>query len=121
MIAARLHAAGPWARRLLPVLGGALALGFLALLAAAPGGSGAAAARISLLAGALTALAVLARRLRVRAGAPAPLRVLARAALSREAGVALLEVHGRPQLVGYGPGGVRVLGEVPPPPAEDAP
>lgn len=71
--------------------------------------------------------AALLARTGAAAGAPGRrLVVVARQALSREVGVALLELDGRPVLIGYGAGGVQVLEPAagapgPLPPAGDRP
>lgn len=96
--------------RALPVallVAGALGCGVLALL---PGEAGPIAARAGLVALGLGAVFVLARR---RSGeAPQPrLRVLARAALARDATAVLVELDGRPMLLGVGRDGVRLLAE----------
>jgi Flagellar biosynthesis protein, FliO len=86
---------------------GVVACGGLALL---PGESGPVAARAGLMAVALgTAVALVRGR---AAGAPPPrLRVVARAALARDASAVLLELDGRPMLLGVGRDGVRLLAE----------
>jgi hypothetical protein len=86
---------------------GLLGGGALALL---PGEAGAVAARAGLLVLALGAGVVLLRR---RAGGDPPprLRVVARAALARDAAAVLVELDGRPMLLGVGRDGVRLLME----------
>jgi hypothetical protein len=84
---------------------GAVACGGLALL---PGESGPAAARAGLVAVILGAAAALVRGR--TAGVPPPrLRVVARAALARDASAVLVELDGRPMLLGVGRDGVRLL------------
>jgi hypothetical protein len=79
-------------------------------LALLPGESGPVAARAGLVALALgTAVALVRGR---PAGAPPPrLRVVARAALARDASAVLVELDGRPMLLGVGRDGVRLLAE----------
>jgi hypothetical protein len=85
----------------------ALPCGALALL---PGDLGPAAARAGmLLLGLAGAVLLLGQR---RDAAPPPrLRVLSRAGLARDASVVLVEVDGRPMLLGVGRDGVRLLAE----------
>ena len=75
-----------------------------------PGELGPAAARAGLL---LTGLAgaVLVLRQRRDAAPPPRLRVLSRAGLARDASLVLVEVDGRPMLLGVGRDGVRLLAE----------
>jgi flagellar protein FliO/FliZ len=87
-------------------LGAATVLGLL--LAAAPGDLAPAALRVSGAACAAGAAALLLRRA-LPSVDPRRLEVVSRQPLGREAGVALLEIDGRPLLVGYGPSGVRAL------------
>jgi flagellar protein FliO/FliZ len=94
------------------VLAGLLAVA-LAAVAVAPGGLAATGARAALAAAALGTATLLVRR---RAGAPARgagIAVLARAPLGRDSGLAVVEVGGRSLLVGFGRGGVSLLGDVP--------
>jgi hypothetical protein len=86
---------------------GALACAGLALL---PGEAGPVAARAGLVVLTLGAAVLLVRH---RAGqAPPPrLRVVARAALARDASAVLVELDGRPMLLGVGRDGVRLLVE----------
>jgi hypothetical protein len=94
-------------RTLLLLSAGVLGCAGLALL---PGEAGPVAARAGLVTLALGAGLALARR---GAGeAPAPrLRVVARTALARDAAAVLVELDGRPFLLGVGRDGVRLLGE----------
>jgi hypothetical protein len=86
---------------------GAVACGGLALL---PGESGPVAARAGLVALTLGTAVTLVRGR--AAGAPPPrLRVVARAALARDAAAVLVELDGRPMLLGVGRDGVRLLAE----------
>ncbi len=84
---------------------GAAALGALALL---PGELGPTAARAGLVLLGLAGAALLLRR-REAAGSPPRLRVLSRAGLARDASVVLVELDGRPLLLGVGRDGVRLL------------
>jgi hypothetical protein len=79
-------------------------------LACLPGELGPVAARASL---AALALGVAVRLVRHRGDqAPAPrLRVVARAALARDTSAVLVELDGRPMLLGVGRDGVRLLAE----------
>ncbi len=86
---------------------GALACGALALL---PGEAGPVAARAGLGTLGLGAAALLVRR-RTGAAPPPRLRVVARAALARDASAVLVELDGRPMLLGVGRDGVRLLAE----------
>lgn len=86
---------------------GALACGALALL---PGEAGPVAARAGLLTLGLGVAALLVRR-RVGEAPPPRLRVLARATLARDASAVLVELDGRPMLLGVGRDGVRLLAE----------
>jgi len=81
--------------------------GALALL---PGELGPAAARAGLLLLALAG-AILLLRQRRDAAPPPRLRVLSRAGLARDASLVLVEVDGRPMLLGVGRDGVRLLAE----------
>jgi flagellar protein FliO/FliZ len=92
-----------------PVLLAAGAASVLLVAAPSEAGLAPAAARAGLAVAALGTAAALARRAPSGATAAAPLAVIARASLGRETGVALLEVEGRSLLVGFGPGGVRLL------------
>ncbi len=84
---------------------GVVACAGLALL---PGESGPVAARAGLVAVVLGAAVALARGR--GAGVPPPrLRVVARAALARDASAVLVELDGRPMLLGVGRDGVRLL------------
>lgn len=106
----RLISAAPLAWRPLALAGaGALAL----LAAASAAGAGSAAAGAAALAAAAGA-AVAARRGRRAPGACA-LAVAERLPLGRDGGVALLDAGGRRLLLGWGPGGVTLLAELPPP------
>jgi len=86
---------------------GALACGALALL---PDEAGPVAARAGLL---TLGLGVGVRLVRRRAGEapPSRLRVVARATLARDAAAVLVELDGRPVLLGVGRDGVRLLAE----------
>jgi flagellar protein FliO/FliZ len=78
-------------------------------LALAPGELAPASIRAAAAACAVGTAALLARRTR-RASAPTRrLALLSREPLSRDAGVALVELDGRPLLLGFGPGGVQLL------------
>ena len=81
--------------------------GALALL---PGELGPAAARAGVLLLALAG-AVLLLRQRRDAAPPPRLRVLSRTGLARDASLVLVEVDGRPMLLGVGRDGVRLLAE----------
>jgi hypothetical protein len=86
-----------------------LGAALLLALALAPGGLAPVAARAALAAaGVAIAAAVLRRAAAVRA-APARLVIVARHPLGRDTGVALAELDGRPLLLGFGAGGVRLL------------
>jgi len=85
----------------------ALPCGALALL---PGELGPAAARAGMLLLGLAG-AVLLLRQRRDATPPPRLRVLSRAGLARDASLVLVEVDGRPMLLGVGRDGVRLLAE----------
>lgn len=98
-----------------------LALGSAAavalVLALSPGDLAPASLRAAAAAGAVGAAALLARGGTSRKGGPDRLAVVSRQLLSREAGVALLEVDGRPILVGFAGAGVQLLrAEAPGPP-----
>jgi flagellar biogenesis protein FliO len=109
-LASRLAAAPPRTRALLVAGVGAAAL----LLASAGDPLLSTAGRASLAALALASLAWSARR-RAAAAEPAALvEVTGRRTLSRDAAVAVLRVHGRTLLVGYGPDGVRLLADLGP-------
>jgi Flagellar biosynthesis protein, FliO len=86
---------------------GALACGALALL---PGEAGPVAARAGLLTLGLGVAALLVRR-RAAEAPPPRLRVVARATLARDASAVLVELDGRPVLLGVGRDGVRLLAE----------
>jgi Flagellar biosynthesis protein, FliO len=94
--------AAPW----LPVAAAAAA-GVTLLL---PGDPGPGAARAALLALGVGAAALLLRRRGAEAPAPR-LRVLSRVGLARDAAVVLVELDGRPLLLGVGRDGVRLLAE----------
>jgi flagellar protein FliO/FliZ len=83
-------------------------------LALAPGELAPASLRAGAAAAAIGALALLARARLARPADARRLTLVSRQALSREAGVALLEVDGRPMLVGYGGGAVQLLEAVHP-------
>ncbi len=89
-----------------------VAVGLLggAALALLPGEAGVVAARAGLLVLALGAGVVLLRR-RAAGDPPPRLRVVARAALARDAAAVLVELDGRPMLLGVGRDGVRLLME----------
>jgi flagellar protein FliO/FliZ len=93
------------ARARLALAGGVL---LCVVLALAPGPFAPSALRAAAAACAVGGAALLARA-SVRRAAPSRLALVARQALSREAGVALLELDGRPVLVGFGAEGVRLL------------
>ncbi|HUL61161.1 MAG TPA: flagellar biosynthetic protein FliO [Anaeromyxobacteraceae bacterium] len=90
------------------------------LLALAPGDLGPVSARAALAVLALAGGAAWMRRTR-RDAPSSTLAVLERAALSRDAGLALVEIEARRLLVGFGPGGVRVLGRLDPSSSGDRP
>jgi flagellar protein FliO/FliZ len=92
----------------LPALLGVAAAAGLAL-ALAPGDLAPASLRAAAVACALGAAALLARRARSPSAHARRLALLSRQPLSRDAGVALVELDGRPLLVGFGPGGVQLL------------
>jgi hypothetical protein len=100
----QLGARGPWL-----ALAGAGTLG-CAGLALLPGEAGPIAARAGLVTLGLGA-AVLGLRRRGGAAAPPRLRVVARVGLARDASAVLVELDGRPVLLGVGRDGVRRLGE----------
>jgi hypothetical protein len=81
--------------------------GALALL---PGELGPAAARAGLLLLALAGAALLIRQRR-EAAPPPRLRLLSRTGLARDVSLVLVEVDGRPMLLGVGRDGVRLLAE----------
>ena len=94
----------------------AMALG----LALAPGDLAPASLRAAAAASAIGAVALLARAGMAQPAAARRLTVVSRQALSRDAGIALLEVDGRPMLVGYGGGSVQLLYVAPPARAGEA-
>lgn len=109
-LASRLAAAPPRTRALLAAGAGAAAL----LLAFTGDPLLSTAGRASL---AALALAAVVWSLRRRAGATEPVTLVEVAGLrtlSRDAAVAVLRVHGRALLVGYGPDGVRLLADLGP-------
>jgi hypothetical protein len=77
-------------------------------LAFLPGEPGPVVARAGLIALAHAGAAALHRR-RVTGAPPPRLRVVARAALARDASAVLVELDGRPMLLGVGRDGVRLL------------
>jgi hypothetical protein len=79
-------------------------------LALLPGEPGPVAARAGLLCLGLGAALLLLRRRSVEADTPR-LRVLSRAGLARDASVVLIELDGRPLLLGVGRDGVRLLSD----------
>jgi hypothetical protein len=79
-------------------------------LAFLPGQSGTVAARAGLVMLGLAMAVVLLRR-RADEAAPPRLRVLARVTLARDASAVLVELDGRPMLLGVGRDGVRLLAE----------
>lgn len=89
------------------LLAAAAACAALALL---PGEFGPLAARAGLLSLGLGAALLLLRRRAVEPAAPR-LRVLSRAGLARDASVVLVELDGRPLLLGVGRDGVRLLSD----------
>jgi flagellar protein FliO/FliZ len=95
-----------WTRPRL-ALGGAAALALA--LALAPGDMAPVSLRAAAAACAIGAAALLARGGLAQPAAARRLLVISRQALSREAGVALIEVDGRPLLIGYGGGAVQLL------------
>ncbi len=88
-------------------LGGGALVGLA--LALAPGELAPASLRAAAAACAVGAAALLAHRARSHSAPAQRLALLARQPLSRDAGVALVELDGRPLLVGFGPGGVQLL------------
>ena len=90
-----------------------LGAALLLALALAPGGLAPAAARAALAAAGVATLAAVLRRTGTRRTAPLRLVFVARQPLGRDAGVALAEVDGRPLLLGFGAGGVRLLEPAP--------
>lgn len=98
----------PDARTRLALAGGVLlALG----LALAPEAWASTSLRAAAAASAVGGAALLARTGRARTAPASRLTVVARQALTREVGVALLEIDGRPVLVGFGGAGVQLLSE----------
>lgn len=89
------------------LLGGGAAVGLA--LALSPGELAPASLRAAAAACAVGAAALLARRARSASAPVRRLALLSRQPLSRDAGVALVELDGRPLLLGFGSGGVRLL------------
>jgi hypothetical protein len=116
-VAARFVAAPPRIRALLVGGAGAAAL----LLALADDPLFANAGRATLAALALAAVAWRARRSPATADRRPLIDVADCKALSRDAAIALVRVGGRALLVGYGPGGVRLVAEVLPEKEREAP
>jgi hypothetical protein len=98
-------ASGPRTVPLALLGAGLLGCGALALL---PGEAGLVAARAGLVVLGLGAAVVLIRH-RSAAAPPPRLRVVARATLARDASAVLVELDGRPVLLGVGRDGVRLL------------
>jgi hypothetical protein len=104
------------------------AAGLALALAFAPGELAPVSLRAAAAACAIGAAALWARSGLAQPAAASRLALVSRQALSREAGVVLLEVDGRPVLIGFGAGGVQLLeaGTRPasappaPPPASEA-
>jgi hypothetical protein len=99
------------------LLRGVAPLAWLGLAAAAggallllPGELGPVAGRAVLVTLGLAAAALLVRH-RAAQGPPPRLRVISRAGLARDAAVVLVELDGRPMLLGVGRDGVRLLAE----------
>lgn len=97
-------------RRPPPLAWLAMAAAACAAFALLPGELGPVAARAGLLLLALAAAVLLLRR-REAAAPPPRLRVLSRAGLARDAAVVLIELDGKPMLLGVGRDGVRLLAE----------